>query len=138
MARLNCMQKIGRVIMAIPVDKLAEEIAKGLAEYSKEATEVTKAAVDKVSKEAVAELKSSSPKKTGAYARGWASKKSYEDTRSKRNSVYNKTKHQITHLLEKGHAKRNGGRVSAKVHIAPVDEKIQKNLETYIEKGLPS
>ena len=57
------------------VDGLAKAIQKTLAEYEGVTIDSMKAAVDKASKEAVRELKSSSPKRNGAYARSWTSKK---------------------------------------------------------------
>jgi len=38
--------------------------------------------------------------------------------------------------LEKGHAKRGGGRVEAKVHIAPAESYAISQLEDKIVKGL--
>ncbi|MBQ8550832.1 MAG: HK97 gp10 family phage protein, partial [Clostridia bacterium] len=74
----------------IDVDSLAAELAAGLAEYSDSVTEVIKKAVDDVSKSTALELKNTSPKRTGAYAKDWAAKQAYEDRRSKRKPVYNK------------------------------------------------
>lgn len=58
------------------------------------------------------------------------------DTRTKRNTVFNKTDYQITHLLEYGHASRNGGRVKPSVHIKPVEEKMITELQERIEKAV--
>ena len=43
---------------------------------------------------------------------------------------------QIAHLLEHGHAKRGGGRVAARPHIAAAEEKGIRDLEDRIKEGL--
>lgn len=118
------------------IDDLAAELAAGLAEYSEEVTETIKRSVDEVAAATVNELKQTSPKRTGAYAKDWANKKAYEDTRSKRKTVYNKKHYQLTHLLEYGHAKRGGGRVDPKPHIKAAEEKAAKEFESKIRRGL--
>jgi len=89
--------------------------------------EVYKAMVEvvpDVAKEAAKKLRAESPKRPGGgeYAKGWA----YKLERGRTNvvaTVYGKNgTYQLAHLLEKGHAKRNGGRVQPVVHIAPVEE----------------
>lgn len=76
-----------------------------------------------VAGQSVAALRVVSPKKTGAYASGWKMSRigttgfSIEGYR-----VQNDGHAQLTHLLEKGHAKVNGGRVRATPHIRPVEE----------------
>ena len=51
-------------------------------------------------------------------------------------TVHSKNRYQLAHLLEKGHAKRGGGRVEAKVHIAPAESYAISQLEDKIVKGL--
>lgn len=120
----------------INIDNLAAAIAKGLEEYSEEVTQAIKKAVDDTAKEAADELKQKSPKRTGAYGKDWTSKKAYEDSRSKRATVYNKKRYRLTHLLEYGHALRGGGRVDPRPHIKEIEEKAIKDFEARIKEGI--
>lgn len=122
--------------MGLSVDKLAAELAQGLSEYSQSIADEIKKAADEAESAAVRELKNTSPAQTGSYAKGWTKKNAYEDRRSKRNTVYNKTDYQLTHLLEKGHASRNGGRVAARVHIQPVEEKVVADFEERVKRAI--
>ena len=108
-------------------------IAEALAEYDQEIADATKRITDEVAKEAVDALKKNSPKLTGSYRKGWRKKQSYADKRTKRNTVCNETDYQLTHLLEYGHASRNGGRVRAIQHIAPVEQAAIEALQERIE-----
>ena len=118
----------------ISIDQLANEIAKGLKEYSQDVIEGIDEASERIAKNAVKELKSKSPKKTGEYAKGWTKKteKKYGETNS--HVIYNKNKPQLTHLLEHGHAKRGGGRVEGKPHIRPVEEQVINEFTAEVEK----
>lgn len=109
---------------------LSDEIMALLDSFSSSVKEGTEQAVKKVSAETVKTLKVESPKKTGKYASGWARKKTDEGY-----VIYNKTSYQLTHLLEKGHAKVGGGRVPpAKIHIKPAEEQAIERLEQEIRR----
>lgn len=93
-----------------------------LDEIDRETRDAGKNGIAKVSKESVQKLRNTSPKKTGDYAKGWATKKEGD----LEIIVHNKTAYQLTHLLENGHVVRNKkgtyGRTSGTKHIAPVEE----------------
>lgn len=108
---------------------LAKEISKALSDYTEEVTEGLEKAKVEVAKETVKQLRKSSPKLTGDYARGWAKKKV-----GTAQVVYNRTDYQITHLLEWGHAKRGGGRVPGIPHIRPAEEKAIDEYTKRVEK----
>lgn len=116
----------------IPIDKLATEIEAELAKYSQEVAEQIKIDVQEVAKECVAEIKQKSPKRIGKYRRGWRKEVVYESDEDLRIVVHNKTSGQLTHLLEFGHAKVNGGRVDGRPHIGPAEQRAKKSL---IEKA---
>jgi len=118
----------------ISIDQLANEIAKGLQEYSSDVIDGIDEASEKISKNAVKKLKQDSPKDTKKYSKGWAVKteKKYGETNS--HIIYNKNKPGLTHLLEHGHAKRGGGRVEGKPHIRPVEEQVINEFTAEVEK----
>ena len=118
----------------ISIDQLANEIAKGLQEYSSDVIDGIDEASEKISKNAVKKLKQDSPKDTKKYSKGWAVKteKKYGETNS--HIIYNKNKPGLTHLLEYGHAKRGGGRVEGKSHIRPVEEQVINEFTAEVEK----
>lgn len=119
--------------VAIKIDTLADAVAKELASYSQERTDDLKKAIKKVAKEAVQELKSTSPKDSGEYASTWKQKVVYEDRSDIRVRVYNEDNYRLTHLLENGHAKVNGGRVAAQPHIAPAEDNAAKKLDNKVK-----
>lgn len=89
---------------------------------------VSRCAAD-VAKEAVKQLRATSPvnngsPRSGQYAKGWATK-----VEKGKHIVHNKTDYQLTHLLENGHdIIRNGKKVGEspkKQHIKQVEEMVQ-------------
>ena len=119
--------------MDISIDDLADTLAEELAGYSQEVTDDLKREVKQVAKEMVAELKSTSPRgDSGDYAAGWASTTESESRHMIQVRVYNRKKPTLTHLLENGHAKVNGGRVEGKPHIRPAEQAAEKRLENKV------
>ena len=120
-----------------------------LDQYSAEVKRATNEAADKVSKEAVNKLRTSSPRKTGKYAREWSVKKDRGSGGIYTVTVYNKTDWQLTHLLEKPHEiinrdhqgnLRSYGFTSAGrgqiIHIKPVEEWANEEFQEEIERKL--
>jgi hypothetical protein len=109
---------------------LANEIAKALTEYTDEVTKGIEQEKKDKGKKAVQLLREKSPKgDTGSYAKGWT-----ESTIDGKEVIYNKTDYQLTHLLEYGHVKVNGGRVDAIPHIRPVEEQISNEFLEGVKK----
>nr|DAY91500.1 MAG TPA: putative tail component [Caudoviricetes sp.] len=125
----------------IGVGDLAGEVMEALKEYEGLCEEEVKATVKEVAKEAVKELKSESPAGTGSrkghYKDGWKYSVDKDSAYKIGVTVHNSKKPGVAHLLEKGHARRGGGRdVKAIVHIAPVEEKVAKDYEKRLKEKL--
>lgn len=113
----------------IGINDLSTAISGMMNEYSNYVTEETKAVIKKTGKEAAKELQSRSPKSSGDYAASWRSKVTAETTHTVHVSVYaGNHQYSLTHLLENGHAKRGGGRVSGNRHIGPVNEAVTEKI----------
>ena len=116
----------------VSIDGMADAIIRELQEYSQDVTEKMKKEVQDAGTLCRKELRVSSPKLTGSYAKGWRKKTAYEDSKEIRVQVYNATDYQLTHLLEHGHVLVSYGKVrgtvGAKPHIGPAEEKIEKQL----------
>ena len=118
------------------IDAMADEIMKGLTDYADLADEAMKKTVRKSATQVKNEISANAPKDTGKYAKSWATKKTGENSHSLEITVHSKNRYQLAHLLEKGHAKRSGGRVPGKPHIAPAEENGVQLLEHLIEGAL--
>ncbi len=120
----------------MPVEKLASEVMKGLEEYKDLATETLKKEVQAAGKVAKQQISQTAPRDTGKYAGSWSVKKMSESSNSIGVVVHSRTRYQLTHLLENGHAKRGGGRVAGIPHIAPAEETAAKSLEQNLIRAL--
>lgn len=115
----------------IKPEKLALEIQKQLKEYVKEAEETVWDIAEEVSKEAVSKLRKESPKRKGKYARSWTVS---EDERGV--IIHSRSpEYRLTHLLEKGHALKRGGRKVGESPKYPHIQKVEEeSVKDYIEK----
>lgn len=120
----------------VNINSLADEVVKCLNEYKDGVNSQLKKAVCKAGNTVKKNISQNAPKRTGAYAKSWSVKKIKETKNSLSVTVHSKNRYQIAHLLEFGHAKRNGGRVSARPHIARAEEKGIAQLESEIERSL--
>ena len=125
----------------IPVDRLSAEINKILTEYGNEVQENVDDAARRVTKAGAKAVKASAKdlfrigKGEKNYAKGWTSK--FETGRlSAQGIIYNKDLPGLPHLLEHGHANRNGGRTPGRAHIAPVEQKIIEDFEKAVKKAI--
>lgn len=125
----------------IKPSQLYDAIASALAEYSSDVTQGVKDNCKQAAKDAVSELKQTSPKRTGEYGKGWKTKTNYESEDDIRISVYNGKKPQITHLLENGHVSRNGtkrtfGTVKSYPHIAEAEQHVIDKLGNMVKVAI--
>ena len=118
----------------VTLETFQPEIQKILDEYAEDVNMSLDEVVDKAGQKAAQLLRNTSPvdthgKKPGAYAKGWKVEKSGKTHRQLRHSatVYNKYPG-LPHLLENGHALRQGGRSPAIVHIKPVEDAVYDSL----------
>lgn len=128
----------------ITVDQLASTVMKELKEFEGMTDEAVEKGITETAKKAVRDLHNAHPSGSGQYGswdkkynKGWKVMQTKTDKKyHKKATIHNATDYQLTHLLEKGHAKVNGGRTRAFPHIAPVAEQCEdelvKNMRKYI------
>ena len=128
----------------IKVDQLADEVMKQLNDFADATCDDMKAAVKKAGNTVRDQIKSTAPNRTGAYAKSWSVKNTKESSHAFEVTVYSRNRYQLAHLLEFGHAKRGGGRVSGRAHIAPaeqaskgVSKAMDKIMELLSKTGIP-
>ena len=126
----------------ISPDELVGALTSAFSKYSSEIRDKIDSRVEEIGNEAVEEVKSLSPVyagknkklKKGKYRKGWRCE--IEKSRGTIKVTVHNEQYQLTHLLEKGHAKRGGGRVAGQPHIAPAEEYAVGELENKIKRGL--
>lgn len=124
------------MVKKINPNDLTLTISAMLSEYADDVIDDVKEAVDDVAKEAQKIVKSKAPVKTGKYKRSIKVRTSYESLTEIRKTIYSNGNSGLTHLLENGHAKVNGGRTRAFPHWKYGDEYIKKELPKRIQKKI--
>ena len=120
------------------ISELAGEIEKELTLYRDTTAEVMKGAIKEAANDVKKDIQANAPVgKTGDYAKSWRIKQTEETMSSVTYTVHaSKKGYPLAHLLEFGHAKRGGGRTTAKPHIKPAEERGARILEEKIKRGL--
>lgn len=119
------------------INDLAESISSQLGKWSHEVEDEVKKAVDETMKTLVANTKRDAPVKTGDYKKAISSKVTIN-----RDGEYQKTWYvkppfyRLTHLLEKGHAKRGGGRVNPREHIGKNAQLAHQEFENKVKEAI--
>ena len=116
-------------------------IAEMLAQYQDEITGDIGPIVKETAEEAVRNIETAAPRRrrgTEGYYNSWNLEKA-NVTRYETSYVIYSNQPGLPHLLEFGHASRNGGRVApspAGGHIAPAEQKAAKELEKRIMEAI--
>ena len=123
--------------MSSDLQKAVETV---LQEYEESMTETVQRVTNELAKDGLSKVKAASPvsgksPKSSAYRSGW-SKKVITNRLGASAIIYNGKYPGLVHLLEKGHALRNGGRSRAQPHVAPVQEWMSNELQKRIEEAI--
>lgn len=126
--------------MSVKIDAMDKVTSDLLARYGKLIKDEVAKEVVAAGKTALADVKARSPvraKGGGAYQKSWAMRKE-TNVRGDvtRVIIHNKKHYRLTHLLENGHQKRNGGRTKAFPHIALAQEQADRDLEAGIIRAV--
>lgn len=118
--------------------EIDSQLEVALSLYRKEITVETKRAAQASARRGASMLRRRSPRKTGAYAKGWTSKKAFENSFEVRFVIYNPKHYRLTHLLERGTKDRKGGtgRMPAFPHIEPVEKEVVREYERMVEEAI--
>ena len=120
----------------VSIDEMSDAIMDELEKYKDLAADDLKDAVKETAKTVRKDIQANAPVDTGKYKKSWSVKNMHEDAESIDLVVHSRNRYQIAHLLEHGHAKRGGGRVAARPHIAAAEEKGEEQLVEKIRQKL--
>lgn len=131
---LRDSQDRGEIRMLISPIQLDETIQIILEESVAELKDKVHEEALKIAEDVCCELRKESPKDTKKYSKSWKFKETKSGLGKKGVVIYNEKHYRLTHLLEHGHAKRNGGRVSAVPHIRKANENACKEFERRVKE----
>lgn len=108
-----------------------------LAEYKDVINADVATATKQVAREAVRNVQAKAPTRTGAYKSSISSRVEEKGGNYVKSVVYAKDPHyRLTHLLEHGHAKLNGGRTRAFPHWAEAEQTAINDFEKKLREAI--
>ena len=126
----------------VTAETLADAVMEIMEEYRADVTASLREVVHYVAKMGAEAIRSDSKTKfrdvklsKGRYATGWTAKDA-DGRLDARSYIYNSKYPGFTQLLEYGHAKRKGGRVSGTEYIGPVQDQLEPLLISELERKL--
>ena len=129
------------MVVKVNVDDLSEAIRQQLETYNIQLNNELNKAYQGVADFGKSKLNIARPyhNRTGKYAKSWAVdvRKTTSAFQSEVYSIHSKKQYRLTHLLEFGHAGRNGSRKGAAgafEHIAPVEKIVNKYATQEVER----
>lgn len=129
-------KKVTAATFAAAVGDILKEYAE---EKNKDVREVVKAVAKKgalaVKNEALQDFPQQTKLQNGRYGTGWTytieEKRLWTEA-----TIYNSKYPGLPHLLEHGHATRGGGRTGEFVHIAPVEDEVERSVNAMLRSKL--
>lgn len=106
-----------------------------LDEYSQDLVKTVEIAVNETAEQVVDELHTAGTFKGKKYRNSWTFRNATTSTQVGV-TVFNKKHYRLAHLLEFGHANRNGGRTKAYPHIAPINDRVPEIFAQRMEAML--
>jgi len=122
------------------VNQLAAAIGQELQAYSDSVSEKISEAVELVAKEVNDEIKQhvTFRERTGKYVKAFRIKKVYTGSKYNHSRIWHvqSPHYRLTHLLENGHALRNGGRARAFPHIIYGEQLAERRMQELTEQAV--
>jgi hypothetical protein len=124
----------------IKIEDFAETLAAQMAEYTAEVADEVNKQIDNLAKEVNETIKQhvTFEQPTGDYVKSFRLRLKPGNTRFNHTVIWHvKAPHyRLTHLLENGHALRNGGRSKAFPHIKYGEELVQNRIEEIVREAV--
>ena len=118
-------------------DQFANAVNSILAEYKDVIDADVQAATKEVAKEAVKNVKANAPVRTGKYRSSIKTKQTEKGVNRATSVVYaDAPSYRLTHLLEFGHAKVNGGRTKAQPHWSKAEQDAIREFERKLKEAI--
>lgn len=116
-------------MVSFDIDRLASELVSAVRDYTEDVSAAIERKVDAVAEEVKADAVNNAPKRKGKYAKGFKVTK-----QGNKRIIWNKKNSRLVHLLEFGHAKVGGGRVSGRAHLRPAYDRYAARLPDDIKQ----